>query len=144
MLILKRVSKLMGHYRLLSLKFDPVCEIKLLDLRVVITGNLFRQQLDEKSSIVKVLWHQSICFEDALGSVRLGRSIFLVQVFHNHVFNLSSGLCATLHGSQDRQLAKLTCLLQHCCGGCYYRRVAGWTNRSLRTLGPGCGTSALT
>jgi hypothetical protein len=45
-LILECVRKFVGHDRLLTFELDPIGEIKLLRFRIVVTRNLFREQLD--------------------------------------------------------------------------------------------------
>ena len=40
-LVLKRVGQLMGHHGLLTFQLDPVGEVKLLRLRIVVAGDLF-------------------------------------------------------------------------------------------------------
>jgi hypothetical protein len=44
MLILERMRQLVGHDWLLSVEVDPISEVKLLHLRIVISRHLFGEQ----------------------------------------------------------------------------------------------------
>ena len=49
-LVLERVREFMRHHRFLAIKIDPIGHMKLPRLRIVVPGDLFRQQLDNERS----------------------------------------------------------------------------------------------
>ncbi len=98
-LILECVSKLVGHDWLLTFELDPVGEIKLLCLRIVVARNLFRQELDQKRTVSKILGRQAEDLEHHFSTVHLGRRRVGVEILDDHTLDLTARLGATLHRS---------------------------------------------
>ena len=77
-LILKRVREFMRHDRLLPVEIDPVSEMKLLHLRIVIARDLFGQQTNHQCAILKIIRRQAKFSQSDFRRVSLrGRHIFV-------------------------------------------------------------------
>src|SRR5687767_81685 len=71
MLILQRVSELMGHHWLLPFQLNPIGQVKLLRLWIVVAGNLLREQLDYKGTVLELCRGQAEFLEGQLRRMHL-------------------------------------------------------------------------
>src|SRR5205807_6718752 len=133
-LILERVREFMRHDRLLSIEIDPVGEMKLLRLRIVIAGDLFGQQTNHQRTILKFSGRQAKFSQGYFRRVGLrGRHIF-IEILDERAFDLRARLRRTFHRTEDRELQDFACLFEHVNGRRDKSSVAGGRSRRGRLL----------
>ena len=103
MLILKRMNQLVRHDRFLPIDVDPIGEMKLLRLWIVVAGHLLRQQTNDQRPVLKIRGRQAELLQSHFGGVHLFRLRVAIQVAQNHLFDLRAGLRRTLHRPQNRR-----------------------------------------
>ena len=103
---------------------DPISEMKLLRLWIVVAGHLFRQQTNDQRPELKIRGRQSEFLQSHFGGVHLSGLRVAIQVAQDHLFDLRAGLCRTLHRPQNGELPNLACFFQDLFGGRRQRRVS--------------------
>ena len=121
-LILERVHQLVRHDLLLLGQRQPCGQVKFFRLRLVKTGHLLAQQLDDIFTELKVLWHQAELEERLLRGVELGGRRAFVEVAHDRLLDLVTGFKGALDRLFDGQLAHTADGFQHIIGGVERRR----------------------
>ena len=96
MLILERVCQLVSHDGLLAVEVDPVGEVELLRLRVVVAGDLLGQKLDDEGAELKVRGDEAELLERRLGGAPSLRASALSLRLRTSICSISARDCAPL------------------------------------------------
>src|SRR5260370_35428061 len=105
MLILQSVRQLVRHDRFLSVEIDPVSQMKLPRLRIVIAGRPVSQHPKHQGAVLKISRREAKLFQsDFVGVYARGGRVF-IEALDKRSLDLCTRLGRALHGTQDRELA---------------------------------------
>src|SRR5438876_8596030 len=105
MLILQSVRQLVRHDRFLAVEIDPVSEMKLPRLWIVVAGDLFGQHPQHQGPVLKISGREAKLFQsDFVGAYARRRRVF-IQTLDERALDLGAGLSRALHRTQNRELA---------------------------------------
>src|SRR5437016_14497173 len=90
MLILERMRQLMRHDWFLPIDVDPIGEMKLPRLWLVITGDLFSQQTSHERAVLKIRRRQTEFLERKFGRMHLCRRNIFIEIFQDGAFDLGA------------------------------------------------------
>ncbi len=105
MLILQGVRQLVRHDRFLAVQINPVGQVKLPRLRIVIAGNLFGQHSQHQGPVLKISRREAKLLQSGFVGVDAGRRRVLIQTLDERALDFGAGLGGALDRTQNRELA---------------------------------------
>jgi hypothetical protein len=90
----------MGHDRLLAVELDPISQVKLLRLRIVVSRHLFSQEFYQKRAVRKIVRRKTKRSQQHFRRMHFGGRGIRIEVPDNHALDLGPRLGATFDGLQ--------------------------------------------
>src|SRR6266508_6512006 len=132
----------MGHHRLLALKFNPISQIELLRLGIVIPCDLLGQKFDNEWLILELVRSQTKVLQSKFSSMHLrGRGLF-IQIPDDHALNLRARLGTALDHSKNGKFSNYACFLQYGSSCCHNVSAPGCCSSSSAILWRGIDAAA--
>ena len=102
-LVLQRMRQLMGHYRALHFRLVPVQQVHGARFFIVVTGHLFREQLDEKAVQIKGARQQPEFLFDKLRALKADAVRIILELVPNVLLHLRAAHDGSFDFFLDRQ-----------------------------------------